>query len=313
MNDFHLVIGSGPVGTRLASTLAADHERVVLASHSGAGPELPGVTRLAVDAKDPAALTRIATGAEVIYNCASPGGYQHWDREWPRLAGSILQTARTVQAVLVTSSNLYSYGRPPVPLRHDSPERPSDHKGELRLRLWRDALAAHESGDLRATEARAADYIGPTIAPNHGLLPTYARSALAGSTVRALSDPEQPHSWAYIPDVAETLKALGSSPLAWGRPWLVPVNEPLSIHTVLRQITESAGKPPVRIKVVPRPLLALAGRFSPLLRETLGVLDQFDNPLVVDAAETTRVLGVTPSPWDTVVSATAAQWAKSSQ
>ena len=46
----------------------------------------------------------------------------------------------------------------------------------------------------------------------------------------------------------------------------------------------------------------------PLLREALGVLYQYDRPFVADAAETTGVFGVRPTPWDDVLDATATAW-----
>ena len=46
-------------------------------------------------------------------------------------------------------------------MTEDLPLRPTTVKGRVRAQMWQDALAAHEAGRIRATEARASDFVGP--------------------------------------------------------------------------------------------------------------------------------------------------------
>ena len=46
-------------------------------------------------------------------------------------------------------------------MTEDMPLAGTYAKAQVRNRMWLDALAAHEAGRVRATEARGADYIGP--------------------------------------------------------------------------------------------------------------------------------------------------------
>jgi uncharacterized protein YbjT (DUF2867 family) len=64
--DVSLVIGAGAVGTATARLLAGRGEPVRLVTRSGGGPEHPAIERVAADASDPDALSRLAEGVAVI-------------------------------------------------------------------------------------------------------------------------------------------------------------------------------------------------------------------------------------------------------
>ncbi len=100
----HVVVGAGPVGTSTARELVAQgHEDVVLVSRSGAGEELGGVRRVALDVTDADALTALAEGADALYNCVNPPSYDVWTTWWPPVAAAFLLAAERSGAVLVTA------------------------------------------------------------------------------------------------------------------------------------------------------------------------------------------------------------------
>lgn len=302
----HVIVGSGSAGGELAQALAERGERVRVITRSGSGPR--GVERCVLDAADPEALTAAVRGADVLYNCANPGNYTLWEKVWPPLASSILTAAERTGAVLVTLSNLYGYGPVDGPMRADTPLRPSDHKGAVRVRMWTQALEAHQAGRARVTEARASDYIGRSLPASHGLLPMAAHRTLAGRRASVFADPDQPHAWSALGDVAATLIALGADERAWGRAWIVPSSPGVSMRAALRGLGERVGAGEPRLRVVPRPILAAGGALVPMLREVRGVLYQFDRPFTVDATETERTFGVRATPWEQVLDDTAPAW-----
>lgn len=306
----HVIVGAGPIGSALARLLADEAEQVIVVTRSGSARSLEGVTAVAADASDADALMRIAAGAAAIYNCANPGDYTEWERRWPPLASALLAAAEATGAVLVTMSNLYGYGPVTAPMTARTPLHPSDHKGALRAAMWEDARRAHEDGRVRATEARASDYIGPTLPVASGLLARYAHSTLAAKTASVFADPDVPHAWTAIDDVARTLATLGRDERAWGRPWLVPTNPAMSVRQALTDLSRATGAPDPRLRVVPRWLLRVGGVFVPVLREVNGVLYQFDAPFEVDATETEATFGIHPTDWDVLVSETARAWSK---
>lgn len=304
----HAIVGAGPVGTALAARLASEGNRVRVLTRSGRGPGVPGTEPVALDASDAGALTAAVEGAEVLYNCANPGSYPAWEKEWPPLASAILTAAESTGAVLVTASNLYGYGPVTVPMTSSTPLRPSDHKGALRVRMWEEALAAHEAGRVRVAEARSSDYIGPTLPVSGGLLAMYANSTLAGKSANVFAGPDQPHTWTAIEDVATTLAVLGREEGAWGSAWIVPSNPPRTTRQVLRELHEACGLAEPRLRRIPRWILRTGGLVVPLLREVNGVLYQFDAPFIADGSETTGVFGIEATPWERIVSDTAAAW-----
>lgn len=303
-----MIIGAGPVGSALAARLSGEGKRVRVLTRSGRSPDVADVDAVAVDASDTQALTAQVDGADVLYNCANPGSYQHWQKQWPPLAASILTAAERTGAVLITVSNLYGYGPVTEPMTRATTLRPTDPKGQIRARMWTDALAAHQAGRARVAEVRASDYVGPTLPISSGLLAMYAQSTLQGKPAWVFADPDQPHTWTAIDDVAATLAAVGTQEEAWGSAWIVPSNPPRTVREALTDLHRHAGRDEPRLRKVPRGVLRAGGIVVPVLREVAGVLYQFDAPFVADGAETSTALGIEPTDWDTLIEACAVAW-----
>ena len=133
----HVVVGAGPVGTAVARRLAGEGAAVSLLSRSGRGPELPGVRRGTVDARDGAALTAAARGAEVLYLCVNPPRYDQWAEQWPPMTAGFLAAAEATGAVLAMVGNLYPYGPVDGPIREGMPDRAPGAEGEAARRPHR--------------------------------------------------------------------------------------------------------------------------------------------------------------------------------
>ncbi|GII60335.1 NAD-dependent epimerase [Sphaerisporangium krabiense] len=293
----HVVVGAGQVGARLVELLAGEGHEVVIVTRSGAGPELPGVTRVAADAGDAGRLTEVARKADALYNCANPR-YHRWPQDWPPIAAALLQAAETSGAVLVTLSNLYGYGPVDRPMTEDMPLASTGAKGRVRARMWADALAAHRAGRLRATEVRGSDYFGPETTGQSFFGDRFLGPVLAGRTVRIPADPGQPHSMTYLPDVARALATAGSDERAWGRAWHVPTSPALTIQEVADRAAAIAGVAAPRVKPIPHWVMRAGGLFSPLLRELEETRHQFVRPFVVDSTAFETTFGVRPTPLD---------------
>ena len=121
-------------------------------------PERPEIERVAADATDSARLSELAKGAVALYNCANPP-YHQWLTDWPPLSQALLRAAETSGAVLATACNVYGYGPVAGRITDTTPLAATQPKLKLRADMWRDALAAHAAGKIRATEVRASDYI----------------------------------------------------------------------------------------------------------------------------------------------------------
>ena len=300
----HVIMGKGPVGTATAELLAERGHEVLVLSRSG-GRSSGTVEHRAVDAADAGALTAAVGTPDALYNAVNPARYDRWTQDWPPIAAAVLAAAEQA-GVLVVMGSLYGYGRPTGPLTPASPLAATDVKGRLKARLWSEAMAARDAGRIRLTEARASDFVGPTVPPTQSHVVRQLATLRAGRRAWVIGDPDARHSWTYVPDVAATLATLGTDPRAEGRAWHVPSGEPRSQRQVLTDLAAAMGVRPARVSGIPWPVLRAVGVAVPQMREIVAIRHQWDGDFVLDAAETTETFGLTATPWTEVVAATAA-------
>jgi nucleoside-diphosphate-sugar epimerase len=309
MGESSLVVGAGVIGSRVAAMLAERGDRVSVVSRHGSGPAEPaGVTRVAADAADAGAMARLAEGASVIYNCVNPP-YHRWPADWPPIAASVLAAAERSGAVLVTLSNLYGYGPSgrggydeEHPMTEATPLGATGRKGQVRARVWQDALAAHQAGRVRATEVRAADFVGPGAQSAMG--ERIVRQVRRGKSVSVLGRADRPHTWSFTDDVARMLVTAGTDPGAWGRAWHVPSHEPLSQRQVIGDFARAAGVGQVRVSEIPSVVLRGMGLVWPLMRELHETEYQFREDFVMDSSAAQAAFGLKPAPWEEIVAVT---------
>jgi nucleoside-diphosphate-sugar epimerase len=170
--------------------------------------------------------------------------------------------------------------------------------------MWLDALAAHESGRVRATEIRASDYIG--LDAQSPLGDRVVPRLLAGRRVQVLGSADAAHSWSYVGDVARLLVTVGTDPRAWGRPWHVPSNPPRTQREAIADLARIAGVRPVKVIETSKVLLRLAGILNPVLRELPEVAYQTERPFILDSSAAEAAFGLQPTPWERVLAETIA-------
>ncbi|MEG3628359.1 NAD-dependent epimerase/dehydratase family protein [Streptomyces poriticola] len=302
----HVVIGFGPAGAATARLLVDKGHSVRVITRSGRSPE-PGIEHIALDATDSEALTEAAQGAVALYSCAAPP-YHRWAAEWPPLAASLCAAAEATGAVLVLLGNLYGYGPVDGPLTEDLPLAATGTKGRVRAAVWERAHTLHRQGRIKAVEVRASDFFGPGVTDGGHLAGRVMPRLLRGAPVSVLGDPDAPHSWTYLPDVARALVEVAGAEQAWGRPWHVPTQPPLSAREMVERLASRAGTGPVAVRRLPPAALALASLFSPLLRELKEIRYQFERPFVLDSQAYETALSVRATPLDEQIAATVDWW-----
>jgi nucleoside-diphosphate-sugar epimerase len=288
----HVVFGTGAIGLATMDALLTRGETVRMVNRSGRAAVPDGVEVVAGDASDPAFTTAVSAGARVVYQTLNPP-YHQWEELFPGLQAGVLAAAEANRARLVSMENVYMYGRPAGrPLTETRAHDAHTHKGRLRSRMSGELLAAHEAGDVEVAIGRASDYYGPGGGAQSNLGDRVVPPALAGRTASVLGDPDQPHTYTFIPDIGEGLAVLGEHPDAPGRAWHLP-NDPATRTT--RELVEIvyglAGRPRARVRQVPVLLLrgmALTNRTG---RELLEMGYQFEEPFVVDSTDITARLG----------------------
>jgi len=207
------------------------------------------------------------------------------------LTRSILGAAESSGAKLVFADNLFAYGPVDGPLREDLPALAHGRKGRVRVEMAAELLGAHRHGRARVAIGRASDYYGP-----HGTGSTAGETVfgriLAGKKPQWTGRLDQPHTFQFLPDVARGLLVLADHHEADGQVWHLPAAEPLTAQQFFDMIAGAAGRPvPVHASVASPVLLAVAGAFSPLLREMRETTYQFRAPFVIDSSKFDTAFG----------------------
>jgi nucleoside-diphosphate-sugar epimerase len=287
----HVIVGAGPVGTATAQYLMEMGHEVTVVTRSGTGPD--GTRRVAADAADQARLIELSQGAEAIYNCANPR-YHRWPEDWPPIARAVLEAAEKNGAGLVTMSNLYGYGPVDGPMTEDLPLAATTVKGGVRARMWHEALAAHQDGRVRITEARGSDFVG------NGARSVLSEVVLprvrAGRRAFAPVDFDLPHSLTYTGDAGRLLAVLGTDDRSWGRAWHVPTGSATTLRDAARLYAELAGARTPRLTSVPTLVIRGIGLTDPEIAEVVEMAYQFRRPFVLDSTAAQETFGLRPTP-----------------
>ncbi|MEI5583815.1 MULTISPECIES: NAD-dependent epimerase/dehydratase family protein [unclassified Agromyces] len=303
MGDIHVIFGTGPVGRATARALLDRGHEVRLVNRRGRSAldgtaeadALREVEVVAGDATDREVATRAARGAASVYQALNPT-YDRWVAEFPAMQAGVLGAAEAVGARFVSMDNVYSYGRPNGrPLTERSPEQPHTTKGRLRKRMADEVWAAHAEGRVEAVSGRASDYYGPGGGEASPIGDRVLAAVVAGRRAMLLGDPDQVHSYTFIPDIGNALAELGTRDGVTGRAWHLPNDpEPWTSRAMAAEYFRLAGAEP-RIGALPKIALRLAGLFDPVIREIIEMSYEFEEPFIVDSADI-AALGLTATP-----------------
>lgn len=301
----HLILGAGQIGSELTRQLLKRGDTVTVASRRGTN--IPGAKAITLDASDATALAAAQRDTTTTFVCTNPP-YKSWPAEWPPVFTALIAASQVSGSRLVLMGNLYGYGKATMPMTEHTPFRPADTKGEVRVEGWQRLLHAHERGNLTAVEVRASDYIGPNANETSHVGKRFFTPILNSKSARVIGDPQLPHSWSYLPDIASTLIAAASieDRDSWGRAWVVPstTRSRIEIAADINAAFHTNG----RATRLPSALLSLAAAFDANLREVKRSSYQFEMPFVIDSTETEKALKVRATDWTEVIRTTGASY-----
>ena len=261
MNELHVILGAGQVGSELARELLARGKRVRQVRRGTPDDSAQGIEWVRGDVSDAAFVTGVTRGAAAVYDCVNPN-YDEWHRLLPAMRRGVNEGVARSGSKLVQLDNLYMYGAPAGPMTEETAVRPVSRKGELRAALAEATMAASRRGDSRVAVARASDFYGPGFvrASVFGFL--FFERVFAGKSAYALSDPDMPHSYAYGPDVARGLARLGEAEDdVLGQVWHLPQDRTLSTRETMAMLS-GAMEIEVNVQRVPDWVLRAMGIFS---------------------------------------------------
>jgi nucleoside-diphosphate-sugar epimerase len=293
--QLHVVFGTGAVGMSVMDELIRrGPRRVRMVNRSGRARVPDGVEVVGGDATDEAFTREASQGASVVYFALNPP-YTTWPELFPPLQAGVLEGASAAGAKLVAMENLYMYGPTDGhPLIEDLPYAANTRKGTVRARMSEELMEAHKSGKVQVAIGRASDFFGPRVLASAAGEQVFGR-AVEGKSAQVAGDPDQPHTYTYVPDIGKGLVNLGEREEALGRAWHLPSPETVTTREFVEMIFEEAGKP-ARVQAAPKILLRALGLFNPPLSETIEMLYEFEEPFVVDDSRFEETFGEQATP-----------------
>ncbi len=278
-----LVIGYGPVGK---ATVAQLKGRAVRVAQRDRPKDLPEDVRFTpCDVLNPASVMATVKGAsQIVLAIGLPYDGAIWRTDWPKAMINVLVAAGVVKARVVFVDNLYMYGPQSAPLHEDMALQDYGAKPAARAAITRQWMEAHKAGRVKVAALRAPDFYGPGVAQSH--LGDVALGNLAkGKSAMVIVNPDQPHRFAYVPDIARGVVSLLDAPDdAFGQAWHIPSAPMRTTREILAMGAEGLGKR-LSISAVPMWLLPLMGLFSPMFKEMAEMRFQWDRPYDVDASK----------------------------
>jgi nucleoside-diphosphate-sugar epimerase len=241
-------------------------------------------------------VVRAAEGVQVIVHAVNPPGYRNWDKlVLPMIENSIAAAAAS-GARIVLPGTLYNFDPDTSPLiTETTPQFPKTRKGKIRVALEQRLETAAADLGVPSLIVRAGDFLGPKVRASW-----FAQAMVRpGQPVRRLINPGRigtGHSWAYLPDLAETIARLLDDcdrlrkfeRLQFQGYW-----DPDG-RQMIETITQASKRHSLPVWGFPWWLLRIASPFSEVMREMLEIRDFWQRPVRLDNRRLVELLGTEP-------------------
>ena len=147
-------------------------------------------------------LMRAARGVDVIVNGWNPP-YSQWQATVPGLTRQVIAAAKASAATVIVPGNVYVYGpdMPPV-IGPDVAHRAAHPLGRIR----RDMEAAYRGSGVQTIILRAGDFLDDAASGNW--FDRVIAKPLAKGRIAYPGPLDQPHAWAWLPDMAAAMVGL---------------------------------------------------------------------------------------------------------
>ncbi|MEL6583225.1 MAG: epimerase [Pseudomonadota bacterium] len=237
-----------------------------------------------VDIFDPASVTQAARGVDVIVNALNPA-YPDWARDVPRLTQSVITAAEATGALVIVPGNIYPYGAgmPPL-LTSTTAHAPTTRKGQIRT----DMEEAYRASNARCLILRAGDFLD--VKDSGNWFESHIAKAAPKGRFAYPGPTDQPHAWAFLPDMARAAEALAAQAHTLPRFADVPFPGYTLTGEELRTAVEHVLGHPVRHTGFPWRMLRLMALVSPLMREVLEMRYLWNVPHQLDATPLQELL-----------------------
>jgi len=277
-----VVLGAGPVGRALVDRLVTDGVETRVVTRSGRASVAAGVKVIAADISDSEQAIGACTGSDIVYSCVGLD-YQGWPEKWPPMMSGMLDGASAAGARFIFMDNCYMYGPVSTPMTEDLPLTDYGNKPAARAKITRMWQDAHRVGRVEAASVRASDFYGAGVI-NAALGERSIGRLAQGKSAQIVGNPDQPHSFAYVPDIARALVTVAKADDAMGQAWNVPNAPDKTVRQILQMFADAYGRP-LKIQSMPKPMMSILGLVNADVRELKEMMYQWERPFHVDATK----------------------------
>ena len=300
-----VILGYGPVGRATVAALLAKGRAVRVAQRSRPADLAAAVPFTPCDVLDARSVRTAIEGAAQV---AVAIGFEYlgavWEKVWPVAMQNLLDACAAENIRMVFLDNLYMYGPQHAPLVETMPLSDRKRKPAARARITR---MWQQDRRVRVAALRAPDFYGPGVLLSH-VGETGLAAIARGKAASFVFPPDQPHDFAYIPDIGRAMVSLlDADDAAFGQVWHMPCAPTLTSRQILAMGARAAGVP-LKLRNIPPFLLDMLAPFVPFLRELREMRFQWDRPYRVDAAKWKAGFWSDATPFETGVAATIASF-----
>ena len=300
-----VILGYGPVGRATVAALLAKGRAVRVAQRSRPADLAAAVPFTPCDVLDARSVRTAIEGAAQV---AVAIGFEYlgavWGKVWPVAMQNLLDACAAENIRMVFLDNLYMYGPQHAPLVETMPLSDRKRKPAARARITR---MWQQDRRVRVAALRAPDFYGPGVLLSH-VGETGLAAIARGKAASFVFPPDQPHDFAYIPDIGRAMVSLlDADDAAFGQVWHMPCAPTLTSRQILAMGARAAGVP-LKLRNIPPFLLDMLAPFVPFLRELREMRFQWDRPYRVDAAKWKARFWSDATPFETGVAATIASF-----
>lgn len=302
-----LVLGAtGGIGGSIATALIRHGWQVRAMARNVTAARKAGPARIEWvegDAMQRADVIEAAHDVSIIVHAVNPPNYMNWDKlVLPMIDNTIAAARAAGGARILLPGTIYNFDPATTPvIGTDTPQRAKSRKGMIRVAM-EDRLERAAS-EAPALILRAGDFFGPGARSSWFVQAMVAQ----GKPVRRIINPARGpgHSWAYLPDLAETFARLVAEPQKL-RPFERLQFEGLydeSGAAIIEAIRRACGRH-VPVWSFPWWLLRLAAPFGGFPREAAEVAPYWRHPVRLDNPRLVELIGPEPhTPLDEAVRA----------
>lgn len=300
MNKTILILGAtGGIGDAVArAMLARDWTVIALVRNKEAAERNWRASAkprwIAGDAMNADDVVEAARGVSAIFHGVNPSGYRDWDKLSVPMLDATIQAARRHGARVVLPGTIYNYDIAATPIIDEAtPQHPRGAKGAVRAEMERRLAAA--APEVASLILRAGDFFGP------GAQQSWFLQVMARSPLRRIVNPGIRgigHTWAYLPDLAETFARLLDLPegaLAQAERLQFRGFWDHDGQEMTRLIRAASGKPNLPERAFPWWLMRVAAPFASFPRELVEVEPFWRYPMQMDNRRLLAMLGEEPA------------------